>query len=319
MNLFISPCTDPYWNLAAEEILLKTSTENWLFLYVNKPCVVVGKHQTTQKEINPLYIYRNNVLVARRLSGGGAVYHDEGNLNFSYIRTMDHGENLSYQMITQSMVAFLTELVPEIRLSARNDLLLGENKISGSAMHVFKNRVLAHGTLLINCDLTHLSSALKGNPERFKDKSIASHRSPVMNLSQVNARLTPLLLITLFAEYLVKKEAMVQFTHLPSITQELISDLAVSRYRTSEWIYGYSPRYLYQNTVLAQTSKIAYQLEVEKGIIEDFIIVEGELNSDIKLLFNKLIGISHNIFALLEGPFMGPVNAAEQQLFQSLI
>jgi len=319
MNLFISPCTDPYWNLAAEEILLKTSTENWLFLYVNKPCVVVGKHQTTQKEINPLYIYRNNVLVARRLSGGGAVYHDEGNLNFSYIRTMDHGENLSYQMITQSMVAFLTELVPEIRLSARNDLLLGENKISGSAMHVFKNRVLAHGTLLINCDLTHLSSALKGNPERFKDKSIASHRSPVMNLSQVNARLTPLLLITLFAEYLVKKEAMVQFTHLPSITQELISDLAVSRYQTSEWIYGYSPRYLYQNTVLAQTSKIAYQLEVEKGIIEDFIIVEGELNSDIKLLFNKLIGISHNIFALLEGPFMGPVNAAEQQLFQSLI
>jgi len=319
MNLFISPCTDPYWNLAAEEILLKTSTENWLFLYVNKPCVVVGKHQTTQKEINPLYIYRNNVLVARRLSGGGAVYHDEGNLNFSYIRTMDHGENLSYQMITQSMVAFLTELVPEIRLSARNDLLLGENKISGSAMHVFKNRVLAHGTLLINCDLTHLSSALKGNPERFKDKSIASHRSPVMNLSQVNARLTPLLLITLFAEYLVKKEAMVQFTHLPSITQELISDLAVSRYQTSEWIYGYSPRYLYQNTVLAQTSKIAYQLEVEKGIIEDFIIVEGELNSDIKLLFNKLIGISHNIYALLEGPFMGPVNAAEQQLFQSLI
>jgi len=319
MNLFISPCTDPYWNLAAEEILLKTSTENWLFLYVNKPCVVVGKHQTTQKEINPLYIYRNNVLVARRLSGGGAVYHDEGNLNFSYIRTMDHGENLSYQMITQSMVAFLTELVPEIRLSARNDLLLGENKISGSAMHVFKNRVLAHGTLLINCDLTHLSSALKGNPERFKDKSIASHRSPVMNLSQVNARLTPLLLITLFAEYLVKKEAMVQFTHLPSITQELISDLAVSRYQTSEWIYGYSPRYLYQNTVLAQTSKIAYQLEVEKGIIEDFIIVEGELNSDIKLLFNKLIGISHNIFALLEGPFMGHVNAAEQQLFQSLI
>ena len=319
MNLFISPCADPYWNLAAEEILLKNSAENWLFLYANNPCVVVGKHQTTQKEINPFYVFRNKILIARRLSGGGAVYHDEGNLNFSYIRSLDPGENISYQRITQSMITFLSELVPEIRRSERNDLLLGENKISGSAMHVFKNRVLAHGTLLINCNLTRLSAALKGNPERFTDKSISSRRSPVMNLSQVNATLTPRLLTSLFSEYLRKNDATTLVPELSTGMKNQISELAASRYQTSNWIYGYSPRYLYHNSVLFQTNNIAYQLEIEKGIIENYTIVEGELNSDIKLLFSKLIGVSHNYSALIEGPFSEPNTTLEQQLLQSLI
>jgi len=137
MNLLISSSTDPYHNLATEEFLLKNSGEDFIYLYVNRPCVVVGKHQNAQKEIDSNFAYNNNILLARRLSGGGAVYHDEGNLNFSFIRSVSFGENISYQSIPQFLFTFLKQLIPSISLSERNDFLLDGNKISGSAMHVY--------------------------------------------------------------------------------------------------------------------------------------------------------------------------------------
>ena len=128
MNLLISSSLNPYWNLATEEYLLKNYTEDFIFLYINQPCVVVGKHQNAQKEINSKYINNNNILVARRLSGGGSVYHDEGNLNFSFIQSVTTGENISYQSLTNSVYQFFKILNSDITLSNRNDYLLKGKK-----------------------------------------------------------------------------------------------------------------------------------------------------------------------------------------------
>jgi lipoate-protein ligase A len=299
MNLLISSSNDPYFNLATEEYLLKNSSEDYVFFYVNKPCVVVGKHQNTLKEINNNYIFHNNVLIARRLSGGGAVYHDEGNLNFSYIQTISLGENISYKIITHSIFNFLQQLVPELTLSERNDFLLNGKKISGSAMHVYKNRVLAHGTLLVDCNLPGLSAALKGNPHRYNDKSIASKRSVVMNLSDTNKKISIDFLLKKFSLPTGEKNPTMCAYSLPDSVLEPIQKLAKSKYSTDEWIYGYSPKYTYQNCFTFHGNIINYTLLVVKGIIEDIIIErKEELDKYIIIKMNNLKGYEHNIFSM---------------------
>jgi lipoate-protein ligase A len=302
MNLLISPWTDVNWNLATEEYLLKNSEEDYIFLYINRPCVVVGKHQNALKEINSTFNYDNNIQVARRLSGGGAVFHDEGNLNFSFIHTVSPGDNFTYQNLTYPIIKCLQQMNPEIVLSQRNDLLFHDKKISGSAMHVFKNRVLAHGTLLTNCNLQHLSSSLKGHPERYTDKSIASNRADVMNLSQQIKGLTSQALLVQFRDYMAKTYRVKTCTLSVSDVQ-CIDVLAFKKYCTNEWIFGYSPKYVYENSILYEGKQIKFGLVVEKGTIVSVTIYSTNdiTRSNINII-NSLQGKQHNykiLFTLL--------------------
>ena len=205
MKLLISSSSDPYYNLAAEEYLLKFCKEDFLFLYINQPCVVVGKHQIALKEINSQFILENKILIARRLSGGGSVYHDEGNLNFSFISSIPQGENISFQTISKPIIRFLVNSGLDVEISDRNDIISNGKKVSGSAMHIYKNRVLAHATLLIDSNLTNLSGALKGNPDRFTDKSINSKRSEVMNLSEIDNRLNSRIVLSELVKFLANE------------------------------------------------------------------------------------------------------------------
>ena len=300
MNLLISSSLNPYWNLATEEYLLKNYTEDFIFLYINQPCVVVGKHQNAQKEINSKYISNNNILVARRLSGGGSVYHDEGNLNFSFIQSVTTGENISYQSLTNSVYQFFKILNSDITLSNRNDYLLKGKKISGSAMHIYKNRVLAHNTLLVNCDLAHLSSSLKGNPERYTDKSIPSKRSEVMNLSDLNKNITIDYLIPCFVNFL-KGTNNFSLYSLPESATQPIKELADNKYSTTEWIYGYSPKYTYQSLFTFDDKICSLKLEVEKGTIVGIILdSKDQINNNIKQYINTIKGKQHNIISINE-------------------
>jgi lipoate---protein ligase len=299
MNLLISPDSDPYTNLAIEECLLKNSLEDFIFLYVNRPCVVVGKHQITTKEINSIYISEHNILVARRLSGGGTVFHDEGNLNFSIIKTNTTGVNISYKQLSQPIIEFLRREGAEVYLSERNDILLKDKKVSGSAMHIYKNRAIAHGTLLIDCNLKNLSSSLNSHPERFTDKSIASVPSKVMNLSELHTNFTVSYIINQFTKFMHNQHSEVSLYSIPAHYKIFVQQLVDEKYSNNDWIYGYSPKYNYKNSFDFNGSRISYYLQIEKGIINKALIESpNEVNGSIELEFNGLIGTPHNISIL---------------------
>lgn len=298
MNLLISMHNDPYLNLATEEFLLKNSVEDFIFLYVNRPCVVVGKHQITQKEINSNFIYENKILVARRLSGGGTVYHDEGNLNFSYIQSIAPGGSISYQQITQSIYGYLKNKIPTIELSERNDFMLQGKKISGSAMHVYKNRLIAHGTLLINCNLSNLSTSLKVDQQRFTDKSISSRKAGVINVSSVYNGLNINTLIKEFTQYL-RALGPVNEYQLSQSASDTVHELARAKYSDKNWIFCYSPKYTYTNSFNFRKKLVQYQLEVVKGLIESVSIEQPDSISKSNYLnMCSMKGKLHNIFDL---------------------
>jgi lipoate-protein ligase A len=298
MNFIFSSSQDPYFNLATEEYLLKHTSDNFVLLYVNQPCVVVGKHQNTLKEIDPRYVYDNKILIARRLSGGGAVYHDEGNLNFSFIQSILPGETASYQAITKSLFNFLKGPIPNLLLTERNDFRVEDKKVSGSAMHIFKNRVLAHGTLLIDCNLTHLSAALKGETSRFQDKAISSVKSSVKNLSKYHINLDINLLTANFESFLRDLYPIQAYT-LPLSQIREIKELAISKYSQRDWIFGYSPKYSYSNHFILKEKTIGYKIEVVKGIIEKIEFgKESQTNTNHRIFGESLIGKEHNLYAL---------------------
>ncbi len=319
MNLLISSSHDPYWNLATEEYLLKNSSEDYLFLYINNPCVVVGKHQITQKEVNAPFILANNILVARRLSGGGAVYHDKGNLNFSYIQSLAISESISYKIITESIFRFLKQLVPELSMSERNDFLLKGKKISGSAMHVYKDRVLAHGTLLVDCNLENLSLSLKANSDRYSDKSIASKRSSVMNLSEASAKINIDYILANLPNFVGDKNQKIKACTLPESAITPIFDLVNTKYSNEEWIFGYSPKYVYQHHVVSSNSEISYRLEVVKGIITEVSIEsEDPITENILLEIKLLQGQMHNMYSLRDKLFSTRSSIFDRNLYTSL-
>jgi lipoate---protein ligase len=301
MKLIISSDKNPYRNLSTEEYLLKNSGEDLIFLYINQPCVVVGKHQIVPKEINSAYTFDNNILIARRLSGGGAVFHDEGNLNICFIQTVNSGENISYQAITQPIYKFLENSGLDISLSGRNDFILSGRKISGSAMHVYKNRVMAHCTLLIDSNLEHLSNSLKGHPERYSDKSINSKRSKVLNLAEVDKNLTSNLIIKQFTAFLKTQIPGLQINTLPEKARDPVNKLYIEKYFTTGWIYGYSPKYSYSHKTVVEQKNICFSFEVEKGIINNVNIEsKDEINTNIELKLNTLTGVQHNIESIVK-------------------
>lgn len=211
------------------------------------------------------------------------------------------GENASYRSITQPLYDFLISQGVDIELSDRNDFLINKKKISGSAMHIYKNRVLAHCTLLIECNLDNLSRSLKGNQERFTDKSIASKRSKVINLSEIDSNLRVDRVRKNFSDFLTNKNENFEMVSLSKPDNERINDLVETKYSSFDWIYGYSPKYIYSNKINIDNKIIVYKLEVEKNIIKSVQTEsEEEVNTNIKLKLNTLIGTQHNINSLIE-------------------
>ena len=173
--------TDPYFNMAMEEYFLKNFTENIFILWRNEPAVIVGKHQNSLAEINVDYVTEKGIKVVRRLTGGGAVFHDLGNINFTFI---ENGSKPDFQKFTRPILDVLIDLGVDARFEGRNDLTIGGRKFSGNAIAVWKNRTLEHGTLLFSAVMEDLSGALKVNPLKFEDKAVKSTRSRVTNISE---------------------------------------------------------------------------------------------------------------------------------------
>lgn len=260
--------TDAYYCLAAEEYLLKNFSEDIFMLWQSENTVVVGKHQNALAEINNPFIHERNITVVRRISGGGTVFHDAGNVNFCYIKNVNSPSEISFKMFTEPVVEALSRLGIEATTSGRNDLLINGLKVSGNAEHVYKNRVLHHGTLLFNSDLENLGLAIKVVPGKYESKAVESNRSKVANISS-------------FFEKEMNTEEFVRFLldvqlgnpansfyALSEKDNYLIEDLVAEKFSTWEWNYGYSPKYVFRNLFEANSKKLSIELKVVKGIIE---------------------------------------------------
>jgi lipoate-protein ligase A len=296
MLCIISPYTNPYFNLAAEEYLLKSFQEDLFLLYRNRPSIVVGKHQNTLAEINLPFVQENEILVARRISGGGTVFHDLGNLNFAFFTSGKEGELVDYKRAATPIVEALKKMGLEVRLGKRNELLLKGLKISGTASHVFKQRVLHHGTLLFSSEMGKLSAALKSDKERFTDRAVKSVRSRVTNISD---HLKESMDVEMFQErilaYMLQNYKDASPYQLGRTDIVEIKALRDSKYSTWEWNFGYSPKYQFCRSISFKGGSLELHMNVVKGVIKELKIV-GDFTSlkDIVLLEILLVGTIHD-------------------------
>ena len=261
--------TDPWFCLAAEEYLLKNHREDMVMIWQCHHTVVVGKHQNLMAEINYRYVRESGIRLARRISGGGTVFHDAGNVNFSFLKSIESPQEVSFRNFTEPIIRALADLGVEARTSGRNDLLVGGKKISGNAEHIFKNRVLHHGTLLFDVDLTRLGEAIRPSPGQYHSKAVASNRSPVVNISEFLSRpMTREDFILYLAAHLKKAFPEMEDYQLTSLEKENIHQLAEKKYASRDWIFGYSPAYRFTRTDFPDNKELTIALEVEKGAIK---------------------------------------------------
>lgn len=275
--LYISDnCTNPYFNLAEEEYLLKNFTEPIFRLWQNENAIIVGKNQNTLSEIDTNYVQQNNIAVVRRLSGGGAVYHDKGNLNYTFIENLHSSEDTStmFARFTAPIIEALNSLGVRAYLEGRNDLLIDGRKFSGNAVAISKGRVLQHGTLLFESNISTLSAALKAHPQKFEGKGVKSNVSRVTNIKEhlKNQEVD----VQWFKEYLGNwVKAHNKNIRQYSLTEEdkkAIEKLVKEKYSTSEWNYGESPKYTFSNSARFKGGSVEVYFTVNKGVIESLKI-----------------------------------------------
>ena len=295
--------TDPYFCLAAEEYLLKNFSEDIFMLWQSEKAVVVGKHQNLLAEINYPFVRENNIALCRRISGGGTVFHDSGNVNFSFIKNVKSTAEISFKMFTAPVVGALAKLGITATTSGRNDLLVEGLKISGNAEHVYKNRVLHHGTLLFNSDLQNLGQAIKVTPGKYESKAVQSNRSPVANISQfLKIPMTTGEFIQFLLDFQLENSENSLF-NLTENDVQTIEKLSAEKFKTWEWNFGYSPKYSFKNEVEIEGKKLSVKLVVEKGVIVEAEILGNyfrkdklqkiEINlSGKKHFYHELLGLS---------------------------
>ena len=303
MLIIRSKTNNPAFNIATEEYLLKNKTEDCFYLFINNPSIIVGKHQNSLAEINVDYVTENNITVVRRLSGGGAVFHDPGNLNFTFIKKGNNDKTVDFRKYTQPILDVLNKLGVDAKFEGRNDLTINGRKFSGNAKHFYQDKILQHGTLLFSSKLPDLSKALKINPLKYSDKAVKSVRSRVTNISD---HLKSELSLTEFENLLIKHVSNLYSDSVPYEFNrediEAINNLVEKKYSTWEWNFGNSPKYNFQKGIKTNGGHIEINLEVKKGKIEDVKIFGDFFNTkDISELEKSLTGLEHNHEAIKNG------------------
>lgn len=301
MLLIDSPSHNAYFNIASEEYLLhRFPTEDLFLLYVNAPSIIVGKFQNTLAEINLDYVQQNNIKVVRRMSGGGAVYHDLGNLNFSFHTLLGENDFGDFSFFTQPVLKMLHNLGVPAQLQGRNDLLVDGKKFSGNAKLARHGKMIQHGTLLFNSEMEVLGEALKANPLKFIDKATKSNRARVTNLlGYLPEGTTTNVLKDLLTREILKIH--------PAATRYILTDedllgikkLQQEKYETWDWNFGFSPNYNFKKAIKIPAGFIEIHLDVVHGII-DKVKIFGDFfaSQPIELLEQELVGQKHDLNAL---------------------
>ncbi len=234
-----SDITDPYFNIASEEYLLKQTDGYYIYLWRNSPAVILGVNQNALAEVNLNYTESNGIKVVRRLTGGGAVYHDLNNLCYTVIAPFDE-EVDNYKRFTKPVIDYLNSMGVKAEFSGRNDITIDGKKISGNAQTVYNGRIMHHGTLLFKTDINALDGALKPNKLKIQSKGIKSIRARVTNIyDHLIEKISPTEFIEGLKNYLKKDLEVKEFS---KVDIENINLLVKNKYSTYEWNIGNSPK-----------------------------------------------------------------------------
>ncbi len=295
MNIVRSNTSNPAFNLATEEFLMNHKQDNWFYLYINAPSIIVGKHQNSLAEINVDYVKENGVIVIRRTTGGGAVFHDPGNLNFTFIMKEHPGETADFRKYTQPIIDVLQAMDVDAKFEGRNDMTIEGKKFSGNAKAFYNGKILQHGTLLFNSTLPNLSQALKLNPLKYRDKAVKSISSRVTNISE---HLKHDITLEEFEKRIVDHvRTMYADAKVYELTEEdraAIQKLVDEKYGTWDWNFGNSPKYNFQKGIKTSGGHVEVNLEVRKGQIEEVKIFGDFFNTrDVSELEDLLRGAPH--------------------------
>ena len=273
--------TDVYFNLALEEYIFEKFKEDEVFmLWINEPSVVIGKHQNLIEELNMKYCFENKIKIARRLSGGGTVVHDFGNLNYTYITNTTGNTALDFKEFLKPMYNALLNLNVDAYISPRNDFRVQDKKICGHSEFMRKKRVLHHGCILFDSNLDNLRNALNVNNKKVISKSAKSVKSSVANLKEISK------LDYEISDFLEKLKNEILKTQenfeIYELTEEdilNIDKIKSEKYATKDWIYGQSPKC----TFILDENK-DYNVKIDGGRIEKI-----NIGNDNK--FDNLIGL----------------------------
>ncbi len=297
MIIIDSPSHNAYFNIASEEYLLqKFPQEEILLFYINAPSIIIGKFQNTLAEINLDYVKENDIKVVRRLSGGGAVYHDLGNLNFSFHTLASEKDFSDFETFTKPVVKLLNSLGVPAKLEGRNDLLVDGKKFSGNAKTIKSKKMIQHGTILINSEMAVLADVLKVNPLKFVDKAVKSNRARVTNLiDYLPSGTNTASFKQLFIEEIKTSNEKVEVYSFDQQDMEAIEKLVAEKYSTWEWNFGFSPDYNFKKANKVPAGFIEVHLDVHKGIIQEAKIFGDFFASNaVEELESKLVGIKHD-------------------------
>jgi len=289
---------DPYFNMALEEYVIKNMdpAKEYFILWQNRPTVVIGKNQNAIEEVNLEYVKENNIAVVRRLSGGGAVYHDLGNVNFTYV--VDYRPEFfnSIERFAQAVVKALEKLGIKAEFTGRNDITIEGRKISGNAQFLYKRRLLHHGTLLFDSDLTRLSSALNVKPQKIASKGVKSVKSRVANIKEY---LKEDIGVEEFKELLLKYifevegRALIEY-NLTKEDMENINRLRDEKYATWEWNFGTSPEFDLVKSERFDGGELEARINVKDGRITDLKFYGDFLSMrDVSEVEEKLKGLRY--------------------------
>lgn len=317
---------DPQINLALEEYIVRNfeADEDYLLFYINQPSIIIGKHQNTVEEINADYVKENNVIVIRRISGGGAVYHDFGNLNFSFLTKYDSKKVNNFVQFVQPIVDALHDLGVKAEMTGRNDIIAEGRKISGNAQFSTMKKMFSHGTLLFDSNIENVVSALNVSGDKITSKGIKSVRSRVANITEFLEN--PMTMADFKAHLLkeiFKNEPQIEVYQLSEKQWEEVYQLSKEKYQTWEWNYGRSPEFNIQRKKRFDFGQIDVRMSVKDGYIETIKIFGDFLaHGDLEIIENQLVlarysqqTIKEKLQGMNLNDFFGNISAEELAIF----
>lgn len=319
MLLISHDCTDPAWNLALDEYLLTHFTEEVLSLWRNGPSVIVGRNQNALEEIDQDFVWARGIAVVRRLTGGGAVFHDLGNVNYTLVQPYQEGDFNNYAKFTRPIVDFLAELGVRAELSGRNDLLVEGRKCSGNAQAVRGGRILHHGTLLFSADLSQLAGALRPRDIKIQSKGVKSVSSRVTNLA---GHLPEPMRVEAFLDRLrawFLARPGVRPYQLTAEDWAAVDALRAAKYGAWAWNFGASPRYTWARAAKYPFGLVDVRLRVEGGVIQEAVLYgdyfgrrdSGELAAALAGLPHRREAVGEPLRALPLGDYIAGMEPEE--------